>query len=528
MIPGERSRRLFDKAIDFLWGDRPPLTQALRFVLKLLTVLVVALVIHEGLTWWSLSPGWINSKPLLESFKNANTYLEKITPAADLNVARLSICLDAKPVIDGGCKETQFTSDENYAIGYRVVDAKNPLRTFAQGTIYHVKPVIPLVSVAHIRESIDTLLRKIELVAFNGTDKPITEVKLCNGTRTLELSANCNTTKQIGEALGTASAGIFAKSSVAKSEDNLQGLIDSVRFSSLFIGPIQFGTFFVFLYAVLETLGLWLRWVAPRDRLFDTVVNEGKPEKPAEADEATAGGTVNGNSKAGYQSILRPRPLPGALDEALSSPRRSAGDRLYLVDLKAAGNVPNSPPATPEEFISIHSSYRDYLQEEAISRQDFLETLGDTMLKLAFLGTVYGISAALFAARGLDTADPILRLATKADMYSGIGVGFGTTLLGILLSIIAAQLRTVLASTWSGRIGVAYQLILDFGVERLRGEAGQLPPSKIEGIGTELPADEPTRGTIEVFGGIVLLALGLTAVIVFRKQLMTVFQSIVG
>ena len=62
------------------------------------------------------------------------------------------------------------------------------------------------------------------------------------------------------------------------------------------------------------------------------------------------------------------------------------------MDLKAAADIPGSPPATREEFVSIHSSYRDFLQEDAIARQDFLETLGDTMLKLAFLGTVYGIS----------------------------------------------------------------------------------------------------------------------------------------
>src|SRR5262249_18521208 len=156
-------------------------------------------------------------------------------------------------------------------------------------------------------------------------------------------------------------------------------------------------------------------------------------------------------------------------DKILSAPR-SLGDRLYLRGIAAGLG-----PASKEEVVSTVESYRVYLLDDAASRQEPLETLGDTMLKLAFLGTVYGISVALFSARGLDTADPITKLAAKAAMYSGIGVGFGTTLVGIFLSIVAAQMRSNLSTAWAGEIGAAYRLILDFGAEKLIDEGSRWP-----------------------------------------------------
>jgi hypothetical protein len=548
------SSRFVDSVIDFMWGDQPGHIASLKLVLKLAATVLIALAVHQAFARASLSidPDK-EGAALVEAFGNANAVLKRIHPVPDVKVGEasaeyLSLCFDAKPAVkSGGCFEPQYDKNQTYAAGYQILaHAGGKSMIVAKGTIYEVVPELGWISTAHIRESIDTLLRKVELVAFNGTDKPITEVKLCNGTRTLEVSPNCNETKRIGEALGASRSGIFTATNVAIVDPNLQTLVDRVRLRSLFIGPIQLGTLCIFLFAALETFGLWLRWVAPADKLFanlntrknpsrslwrraissarslrtststskegETAVSAEQPTgaKPANsAVELPAVGNTDNTGRPPFagRSLLIPRPLPEALDQVLASRIRSPGDQLYLVDLKAAADVPFSPPATQEEFVSVHSSYRDYLQEDAIARQDFLETLGDTMLKLAFLGTVYGISSALFSARGLDTADPILRLATKADMYSGIGVGFGATLLGILLSIIAAQLRTVLASAWAGKIGLAYQLILDFGVDRLREEAKKLNTSDVQRIHPYVPPPDRDLNSIERFGLFALLVI---------------------
>lgn len=550
----QNSSSFGDFFIDFMWGDQPGGIALLRLVFKLAVTLLVALAIHETFAWASLSitPDKEGAE-LVKAFGTANDVLKRIHPVSDVKVGNaaaeyLSLCFDARPAAkSGGCVEPQYDGTHTYAAGYQILaHARDKSAVVAKGTIYEVVPELGLVSTAHIRESIDTLLRKIELVAFNGTDKPITEVKLCNGTRTLEISPNCNETKRIGEALGASRSGIVTTTNIASVAPNLQTLIDRVRLRSLFIGLIQYGTLCIFLFAALETFGLWLRWVAPADKLFtslSTQVNStwspwrrassSVQSPPPTISTSQDGNTLSSGEPAAPQPtgstanqslvdsannivspfttghpLLLPSPLPAALNQALASRIRSLGDQLYLVDLKAAADAPSSPPATQEEFVSVHSSYRDYLQDDAITRQDFLETLGDTMLKLAFLGTVYGISSALFSARGLDTADPILRLATKADMYSGIGVGFGATLLGILLSIVAAQLRTVLASSWAGRIGIAYQLILDFGVDRLREEAKKLKPSDFERIHPvpPVPVDRPLN-SIERFGLFALIVV---------------------
>lgn len=495
--------------IDWMWGDRSGVVVLLRTVIKTAFVLWLALFVHEGLASSFLSFDKDQLSALRSSFEKANDILIGITPPSDLPYKSVSLCLDVKPSIADGCPDTLFGSPGiKYAIGYQLLihnKKDNTIAHGAGGTIYQVAPRV--VSSAQIVESVDTLLRKIEFVAFNGTTKSITEARLCNGTRTLEISEKCTATKRIGEELGAPDSGIWDPDHKAGAANTitLQTAIDSIRYRSLVFGPVQFGTLCIFLFAALETLGLWLRWVAPRTRLFSAV-------------------TTRQNGKTTTTLI----PNPESLDDVLGSPTRSLADRLYLVDLKAAANTPGSPPATREEYVSIHSSYRDYLQEDAITRQDFLETLGDTMLKLAFLGTVLGISTALFAARGLDTADPILRLSTKAEMYSGIGMGFGTTLLGIALSIIAAQLRTMLAAAWAGRIGTAYQLILDFGVDGMRNMAQHVKTEAIVRISDFTRVADRKRTPTEIVGMIAVLAVTAFLVFTFRAQLAALLRALVN
>jgi hypothetical protein len=446
--------------VDLLWGDRSPMVAVLRMVFKVIVALVLGLSLHEGIAAL-LAPTANDVQLLMAEFADAAKHLEKVKGKYD----KLGLCVDAKPRIVGSCPKSQFGMRDTAGLGYQIIgiEPNGEPKVAAEGAIYRVSRIGGLVSHATISESIDTMLRKIEREAFNvGKSGPT--LKLCTGTRSLESKENCEVTAQIGTSL----VGPRNDANGNSRERTLQRLIERARVVSLFVGLIQFGTISLFFYAMIETFGLWRRWVAPDNTLYEVVAATG-----------ASPGTVEGTG------IVRPVDGEEPLKALSKTPIRSLGDRLYLVDLRAAADIKESPPATAEEFVAVHSSYRDFLREDAITRQDVLETYGDAMLKLAFLGTVYGIADALFSARGLDTADPIQRLAIKSQMYSGIGVGFGTTLLGIGLSIIAAQFRSVLATSWSERIGTAYQLLLHFGLEGFKAQANMIDPKLIEHTAVE-------------------------------------------
>jgi len=479
--------------LDFFWGDVSGLTSFLRTIAKIAFAVFIAILIHEYLLVPLLLTNTTNELNALESsFSQANEQLSGLKIDPNFSYTKLSLCLDGVPSVKMNCSKPQW-SNQRSALGYQILGEKvgNEPVSLNSGSFFEVNRVIGPISASTIRSSTDTLLREIERFAFNGPDKPVTDLSLCTGTRKLQTGPNCAVTSKI-QALLDPSTGT-----------GLGDMTNRIRFGSLFVGPIQFGTLCVFIFSVIEVFGLRWRWVNPADALFDI----------KKTDDGVA---------------FIPSQLPEALHNAEQSPVQSIGDRLYLVDLKAAGDGgPESPAATNEEIISTHGSYRTYLLDDAVTRQESLETLGDTMLKLAFLGTVYGISKALFSARGLDTADPIARLATKADMYSGIGIGFGATMVGIILSIIAAEMRSDLAATWSGRIGSAYQRILDFGAVRLRDQARNLTPAQVRTITINGADEETGQTTMELFGLIVIIIAIGVVLYSFRAELLGLFARII-
>jgi len=283
-----------------------------------------------------------------------------------------------------------------------------------------------VVSHPEIEESVDVLLRRVEAVAFGGDSSTPSNLKLCFGSaRTLD-SESCKKTDILRDQLDKT--------------DSLNGLMKSLRVTTLFFGPVQCLTLAIFIFALIQTFGMYARWVLPSDHVLKVDFSETGFETVSNSDKATLEGLIG--SRARYDSI---------------------GDRMFLRVLKSLGAAPKGDGAQRESLaLETLSGYRDYLVEDATVRQDQLEMLGDTLLKVAFMGTVYGISAALFAARELDASDPLIRLSAKAHMYAGIGVGFGATLVGIALSIIAAMARTWLLRTWLAGIGRGYRLLLEY------------------------------------------------------------------
>jgi hypothetical protein len=289
----------------------------------------------------------------------------------------------------------------------------------------------------------------------------------------------------------------------------------------------------IFCFAILETFGLGIRWVRPEPELY-TVQPGGAidPASVAAIDEPKLKRFLDNRTQSLGDQMLYQALLASAdvldISEARATPVSSPPKSSHRPDPPTAERTEDrqslpAPAASTTPYTEISSTlegYRRYLLDAAVARQEPLETLGDTMLKLAFMGTVYGISKALFAARGLDTANPVLKLLAKAEMYSGIGTGFGTTLTGIILSILAAQSRSVLFGAWSEKIGRVYELVLDF---RFEGFLSLV--ERLKGTGAVLTGRSPTASSYEqtsvdffqLVGIVVVVGLLFAAFVYFVK-----------
>jgi hypothetical protein len=221
--------------------------------------------------------------------------------------------------------------------------------------------------------------------------------------------------------------------------------LNAIRNGALLLGFVQWLTLAVFFYALLETLGLSLRWLMPPSFL----ANNYGPSSPVTT----------------YATLYQ--------DVAQTTDMRV---RAYFDTFMEMGTVVALNGSRADVRSSLRN-LRDHLVEHAVSKEDLLDMLGDTMLKIAFMGTVFGIGTALYYARDLDVADPLLRLTAKSQMYAGIGMGFGATLVGIALSVAAAKFRHALSEAWSRKIDDGWMDASDF-FERFPGYSntfGQAP-----------------------------------------------------
>jgi hypothetical protein len=284
------------------------------------------------------------------------------------------------------------------------------------------------VSHPQVKDSLHVLVRRAEKV-WQGRQKQ--ELLLCSESRRPLSAPDCANTEAARVAIERQDAGL-----------TLGGHLAGIKLGSLILGPWQWLTLSAFLFALVETVGLWSRWVkAPS--FVSPFVDKGLEEK------------LSPNDRKEFER---------ALAKASTRRVRSLVDRFLEKAL--------SPSTTPAE--SRLRNFRDMQVDECVSRLDTLEAVGDTMLKIAFMGTVFGIGTALFAARDLDASDPLLRLVAKSNMYAGIGMGFGATLVGILLSILAAKSRAWLSGEWLSSIDDAWRRSMMFYDGNYGGHA--IPP----------------------------------------------------
>jgi hypothetical protein len=359
------------------------------------------------------------------------------------------------------------------------------------------------VSVEH---SIHSVMRQYEALVFNEEGTPFSAMRLCEGTRRILPPEECEVSQMI--------------------EDNLGVLVDDVSNgalpATLLLGPIQFLTLFTFVFIGYRVLGIRLLDTSSRSVFLDMPKQEGDTESHArlsEMDEAELRDRID-HFKALTQKSVRDDMIAHAILF-----------RQYQMKSRAPMT------ATRDEEGRLQSptldGFRDVLLEEADTAIAPLESVNETMLKLAFIGTIIGIALALVTARSLDAANPVDEILTKAGMFAAIGSAFGTTLFGVALSIAAAFMIQSASDRWRNQITSSYRVAL----EQTGGMTARLSEDSLQRI-IDIVKPDPPRPTdpFRALGAalIVIISLGTFAAalvyfdIVDIQGLMTSFSDLLA
>lgn len=288
-----------------------------------------------------------------------------------------------------------------------------------------------IVSVEH---SIHSVMRQYEALVFNEEGTPFSAMRLCEGTRRILPAEECEVSQII--------------------EDNLGVLVDDVSNgalpATLLLGPIQFLTLLVFVFIGYRVLGIRLLDTSSRSVFLDNSKQEGEIQSHArlsEMDEAQLQDRI-GRFKESTQKSVRDDMIAHAI-------------LFRQYQLRSRTPVTDTGDDSGRLQTPTLDGFRDVLLEEADTAIAPLESINETMLKLAFIGTIIGIALALVTARSLDAANPVDEILTKAGMFAAIGSAFGTTLFGVALSIAAAYMIQSASDRWRSQITSSYRLALE-------------------------------------------------------------------
>jgi len=456
--------------LDRLWGDRYSTPWVIvRTALKLIACASAAWLIH-----WSVERKLL---PTSATFKH--TFGEAVNRALDqeVNVCRLR---PVRLIIDSadGARSVSYRVDRSAErkLGDECVgkvkdepagrSAGQRVKATALDATYIYLTEYPYFGLARtrLRDTIDVVMRRIELVAFNKEEDG--DVKLCTETVVRLSAEDCAQSERVRYALNK--------------DPDVGEAFGAVYWAALLLGFIQWATLSLFLLAFVDSAGLFARWLFLRSKLeglmdpFDQVQYE-QTAKALEREDVV--------------NIL---------------------DKFGIATWRASTHMKGQSPAQLQVGMrTILRDYRDHLLDSASTKQEGLDLLGDSILKIAFFGTVLGIGLALFEATKLDASDALSRLSTKADMYAGIGIGFGATMVGIVLSIVAGLMRSALSQRWSDTIERGYRVVLDF-YEKNPFAAALDPPPLPSGKAKSMGALETALTLVGI------LALAFVLYLVFR------------
>jgi hypothetical protein len=453
---------------DFFWGpDVGWLRSLSRLAIKIFVATMIAWLLHQCVFVPWFFPDNLDTRAFAGEVNKA--FCEAgVGVDAKVEIKRTPTGLDYT-VSHNPCRSSPQGQADNANPSGQTTSPPEPL---VEHTFYDLTPFVGITR-PHIMDSIDVLLRRTEAV-WKG--KVGQEKLLCAESRKLLDPTSCNIIENLRRKL-------LNGNGVAL----VQHLRDA-RWGGFLLGPVQLLTLAVFIFTAIETGGLFVRWLRAPSYIAPLV--EAGLTVPLESeDRATF------DERLEFASTQRVRAFVDRfLEKALSPSTTAAETRLR--------------------------NYRDMLIDDCATHIDMLEMLGDTMLKIAFLGTVFGIGYSLFEARNLDAADPLVRLEAKSTMYAGIGMGFGATIVGIALSIFAAKLRTGLSAAWLADIDRAWRQATTFYDTNYRGAAA-IPQPAVSGVDSIRRPYHPAKPKAKVidrvltFFGLLCILLIIAAVLVF-------------
>ncbi|KXF82971.1 MotA/TolQ/ExbB proton channel family protein [Enterovibrio coralii] len=488
------------KIIDIIFGPLDGIQKLFRRLVKFIICMMVAFLLHDQLTVYLTR---INSDYLVELAEKQKAANALLAPFG----SRLEFCVETQPNSDGTTEFPACTliGSSLTVVGFRVQKDGEKEREFSSilSKHYFLPPGVANPSVEH---SLHSVMRTIEGHALvpQSKIKPSSKAELCAGTARKLTDAQCGVSDEIETHLAI----ILQKN-----------IIGGYRMATLFVGSIQFLTITIFLLAILEAAGRYLRWVAPKP----TLVSE----------QAVRTGKV-GESEIHYDE--------NELRNYRESRVRAIEDRLIYRALATEARVSTSeklgttePPDRLAFSNAARTSLADYLsfmRQESESTLESLHTTNEVMLKLAFAGTILGIGDALFAARNLDVADPVGKVLVKAEMFGGIGTAFGTTLLGVILSMLLSVILQAVSSSWSSRMERSYEYAIALAdsvatLEQTKRKtilASFIKPAPILSAGRG--GNLLLRALLTIGGGVIILLIIGSYFVLFRKELLATLPSL--
>lgn len=320
--------------------------------------------------------------------------------------------------------------------------------------------------IIHSTHSFARIVERAHQAKSNGDipENSTSNLKLCSGTRKVLDDSICT---KIARALKPLS-------------DEVSDDLNAVRVLALFFGIIQFAVFAVFWYIVIECWLTWRRLISAPIVFF----------------------------KSGPDGAIElVDDLGPALDRYNALENRSPGDRLMARLIQASTRAPNGRPNLSS---SVLEDFRAFQVSETEGALGTLDIANEAMLKLAFVGTIWGIGSALFLVRELDSLDSVQRIVSKSEMFAGIGVGFGTTLVGVLLSIVASLQIQSVGRRWEDYVNGYYRIILNDSKSVIEEYISRLPPGSKPVVRHRPVVARRTLGFFDTIGILALLTAGLT------------------
>ncbi len=436
---------------------------------KVLLSVVIAFVLYEAMIFSFVALVFGSPTVYEKLINDANTSLKD----SGINVV---LCLEApvSSVINCGEKlKDAVPSIYEPWLSFGVTD-KGGKTERVEFAVNH-QFVVSNPKIVNSTHSLARIVERAHQAKYEGAvpEDATSNLKLCAGTRKVLDDPTCT---KISIALKTLSERVSAD-------------LNSVRILALFFGIIQFAVFVVFWYIVIECWLTWRQLISAPVVFFQTAPD----------------GSIDVVDDLGT-----------ALDKYNALENRSPGDRLMARLIQASSRAPSAGASLSS---SVLEDFREFQVSETEGIFGSLDIANEAMLKLAFVGTIWGIGSALFLVRELDSVDSVQRIVSKSDMFAGIGVGFGTTLVGVLLSIVASFQIQNIARRWEEHVNVYYRTILNDSKNVISSYVTNLPSGPKPHIQHRLvvPPDRP--GFFSTIGLLALLFAVLAVIYSQRESL---------